>query len=170
MTESHENWKTCFAQLASPLLLFARQWAASHADAEDIVQDAFVRFWKREGAYTEKNRGLLFATVRSTALDFLRSSGRRRQREQMAFADDPDLVEPRFEPDGAVANEELANAVERLPAALREVLVLKIWNDLTFKEIAAVLELSQNTAASRYRYALESIRQELAAHEVRPTH
>ncbi|HEY5893899.1 MAG TPA: RNA polymerase sigma factor [Chthoniobacterales bacterium] len=170
MTESHENWKICFDRLAPSLLLFARQWAGSHADAEDIVQDAFVRFWKREGAYTEENRGLLFAAVRSTALDFLRSTGRRRQREQMAIANDSDLVEPRFEPDGALANDELARAVERLPSDLREVLVLKVWNGLTFKEIAAILELSQNTAASRYRYALESIRQKLAAHEARSDH
>ncbi|MDP9185824.1 MAG: RNA polymerase sigma factor, partial [Verrucomicrobiota bacterium] len=43
-----ENWKNCFSQLAPGLLLFARQWARSTADAEDIVQEAFVRFWRKQ--------------------------------------------------------------------------------------------------------------------------
>ncbi len=43
----------------------------------------------------------------------------------------------------------------------REVLVMKIWNDLTFAEIASALEISQNTAASRYRYALANLKKNL---------
>jgi RNA polymerase sigma-70 factor (ECF subfamily) len=52
-----------------------------------------------------------------------------------------------------------------LPDEQREVLVLKIWNDLTFAEIGSVLEISQNTAASRYRYALGALRKTLQPHE-----
>ncbi len=42
---------------------------------------------------------------------------------------------------------------------------MKIWNELTFAEIAGVLEISQNTAASRYRYALAALRKNVSAHE-----
>ena len=42
-------------------------------------------------------------------------------------------------------------------------LTLKIWGDLTFAQIAARLEISPNTAASRYRYALEALREALTA-------
>ncbi len=59
----------------------------------------------------------------------------------------------------------LAAAVDRLPAEQREVLVMKIWNDLTFADIASVLNISQNTAASRYRYALAALKKNLIAHE-----
>src|SRR5713101_475303 len=52
-----ENWKTCFSQLAPGLLLFARQWTRSSADAEDIVQEAFIRFWRKQ--HDIANRGLL---------------------------------------------------------------------------------------------------------------
>jgi RNA polymerase sigma-70 factor (ECF subfamily) len=55
----------------------------------------------------------------------------------------------------------LAAAVESLPRDQREVLVLKIWNDLTFSEIAGALGISQNTAASRYRYALTNLKKTL---------
>jgi RNA polymerase sigma-70 factor (ECF subfamily) len=55
----------------------------------------------------------------------------------------------------------LASAVDRLPHDQREVLVMKIWNELTFAEIATALEISQNTAASRYRYALAALKKTL---------
>jgi RNA polymerase sigma-70 factor (ECF subfamily) len=54
-------------------------------------------------------------------------------------------------------------AMRRLPEEQREVLVLKIWAELTFEQIAGELEISPNTAASRYRYALAALRKELTA-------
>ena len=41
---THEDWKVCFSELAPGLVLFARQWVRSTPDAEDVVQEAFVRF------------------------------------------------------------------------------------------------------------------------------
>jgi DNA-directed RNA polymerase specialized sigma24 family protein len=41
------NWMSCFCEIGPGLLLFARQWARSAADAEDIVQEAFVKFWRQ---------------------------------------------------------------------------------------------------------------------------
>ncbi len=52
-------------------------------------------------------------------------------------------------------------AVQRLPGPQRDVVTLKIWGELTFEEISAALEISRNTAASRYRYALENLRMQL---------
>src|SRR5436190_23767181 len=43
---SHEDWTSCFSEVAHELLLFARQWVQSAADAEDIVQDAYVKIWR----------------------------------------------------------------------------------------------------------------------------
>lgn len=159
---SHEDWKTCFAQLSPALLLFARRWTNSRADAEDVVQDAFVRFWRKE--HSLENRGLLYATVRSTALDRLRSEHRRARREAVASHERPDHCEPVFAPEDE-GQQLLAAAVERLPNEQREVVILKIWNELTFAEIAGVLEISQNTAASRYRYALGTLKKILQPHE-----
>ncbi|HYR22501.1 MAG TPA: sigma-70 family RNA polymerase sigma factor [Chthoniobacterales bacterium] len=153
-----ENWKTCFAQLAPGLLLFARQWARSPADAEDIVQEAFVRFWRKH--HDIANRGLLYATVRSIALDFLRRDSRRARRESMAIADIDQTVPPTFEIEDE-SQRQLVAALDLLPNEQREVLVMKIWNELTFAEIASTLEISQNTAASRYRYALATLKKNL---------
>jgi RNA polymerase sigma-70 factor, ECF subfamily len=53
-------------------------------------------------------------------------------------------------------------ALRRLPEAQREVLVLKVWGELSFPQIADSLHIPVNTAASRYRYALARLREELA--------
>src|SRR6266446_8772367 len=92
---SHENWKSCFSEVAPGLLLFARQWVRSAADAEDIVQKAFVKFWRRN--HNIENRALLYATVRSIALDFIRRDSRRARREQIALAEAEESSEPEFE-------------------------------------------------------------------------
>src|SRR5213082_208932 len=90
-----ENWKTCFSQLAPCLVLFARQGARSSADAEDIVQEAFVRFWRKQ--HDIANRGLLYAAVRSIALDSLRRDSRRARREFTAASETDQTVQPMFE-------------------------------------------------------------------------
>lgn len=159
---SHEDWKTCFAQLGPALLLFARRWTNSRADAEDVVQEAFVRFWRRQ--HSVEDRGLLYAMVRSTALDRLRSEQRRSRREAVASLDQDNHCEPVFAPEDE-SQQLLAAAVERLPDEQREVVILKIWNELTFAEIATALAISQNTAASRYRYALGTLKKMLQPHE-----
>jgi RNA polymerase sigma-70 factor (ECF subfamily) len=154
----HEDWKECFSQLAPGLVLFARQWVQSRADAEDIVQEAFVRIWRRQ--HSIQNRGLLFAAVRSISLDLLRRDARRARREATAVLESEQTVEPHFAGDDE-SQRALADAVDRLPNEQREVVVMKIWNELTFQEIGTVLGISQNTAASRYRYALTSLKKNL---------
>src|ERR1700751_1574016 len=155
---SHEDWKSCFSEVAPGLLLFARQWVQSPSDAEDVVQEAFVKFWRRN--HNIENRALLYAAVRSIALDFIRRDKRRARREATVFADAELAIEPQFEWEDETQSA-LGTAVGSLPHDQREVLVLKIWNELTFIEIANALGISQNTAASRYRYALGNLKKSL---------
>jgi RNA polymerase sigma-70 factor, ECF subfamily len=159
---THEDWKVCFSELAPGLVLFARQFVRQLPDAEDIVQDAFVRFWRKE--HSIENRALLFATVRSVALDLLRRDARRARREANAALEVEQSTQPQFDFDEG-SQHELAAAVDRLPVEQREVLVMKIWNELTFAEIGQALGISQNTAASRYRYALVALKKNFVAHE-----
>lgn len=156
------NWRSCYDQLAPKLLLFARQWLASVADAEDVVQTAFVRFWRHHPDAAPEHYPLLYAAVRTTALDHLRSIERRCRRES------DDRVEvlrddrPWFDAPSAMENREnaddLQNALQMVPREQREVIVLKIWGELTFAQIAQTLDESINTVASRYRYGLDALR------------
>lgn len=165
--QSHERWKACYDQLAPKLVLFARQYVRSLDDAEDVVQTAFVRFWRRQPDAAPEHYPLLYTAVRTAALDLLRKDERRARRES-----DPDAAsfraeEPHFDPRPEQQEDAAAvqAALSHLPESQREVLVLRIWGDLTFAEIAATLGDSINTIASRYRYALEALRKILKPQE-----
>jgi len=132
------------------------------ADAEDVVQEAFVRFWRGQRGLSGEPLALLLTSVRRAALDTARSRSRRASREASAAAGaDVPLFEPLGEGDDRRIVIEAALA--RLPREQREVLALKIWGGLTFAEIAEQLGIPPNTAASRYRYALGALRRELTA-------
>ena len=159
-----EPWRTCYAQLAPKLLLFARQWVQCQADAEDVVQTAFVKFWRHRPDANSEHYPLLYSAVRSSALDFVRTESRRERREQVV-AIDPE--EPFFDSaiDQHENSESIATALQQLPESQREVLVLRVWGELTFAEIATAVGDSINTVAARYRYALEALRRILKPHE-----
>lgn len=161
---NHDSWKNWFQLYGPKLLLCARQWTRSPADAEDVVQEAFVRFWRHQRGLPGEPMALLVTSVRRAAYDLARRDGRRTAREELAADNDP-VSPPLFRraleyDERRVAIEE---ALQRIPPEQREVLVLKIWGELTFEQIGAELGLSPNTAASRYRYALGALRRELTA-------
>ena len=158
-----EPWRICYRQLAPKLLLCARQWVASPADAEDVVQTAFIKFWKRQPDAKPEHYPLLFSTLRTTALDLRRSQERRARRESDSSAnlltDDAPFFDSTIEQreDAAL----IEAALKKLPSKQREVLVLRIWGELTFAQIADTLGVSINTIASRHRYGLEALRKTL---------
>lgn len=159
-SSSASDWRPWFDTYGARLLLVARQWTRSAADAEDVVQEAFVRFWRQQRHLGGDPLPLLITSVRRAALDLLRSRDRRVKREQAHV----DLhAEAWFDPkiEGNDRANRLEEAVVQLPSEQREVVVLKVWGGLTFAQIAEQLDMSANTAASRYRYALTKLRETL---------
>ena len=156
------EWKRWLAENSPRLLLFARSWGKSREDAEDLVQDAIIKMWHYQH---EQNRGggppdlpLVFSTIRFAGLMLHRSETRRRKREEaiVYLNDFKDVwLDPVMEDDEDALR--LRDAVQNLSDKLREVIVMKTWGGLTFAQISGVLAISPNTAASRYRYALEQL-------------
>lgn len=158
----NDPWQTWFHECGPKLLLCARQWTRSVADAEDVVQEAFVRFWRHQRGLPGEPMALLVTSVRRAAIDLARRENRRAVREEKAW-DGLDVSCFHASLDGDERRTALEAALRRIPPEQREVLVLKIWGELTFEQISCELELSPNTAASRYRYALAALRKELTA-------
>ncbi len=147
------------SEQAPRLILFARQWVPCHADAEDVFHTAFVRFW-RERERVRDRVPFLFACVRTTALNWLRQRRRRQDREQRAepqpvFASDRDRLAE------AETDREIERALRSLSDAQREVVVMRIWGELSFPQIAKALSISPSTADTRYRAALKHLQQKL---------
>src|SRR4051812_8134643 len=145
---NHDSWQNWFQLHGPKLLLCARQWTRSLADAEDVVQEAFVRFWRHQRQLPGDPRALLVISIRRAALDLARSSDRRHAREQRADGGLEETV-TLFAPlpgEGDERRQEIEVALQRLPDEQREVLVLKIWQQLTFEQVGEVLDISPNTA------------------------
>jgi len=162
-TAAADEWAIWLDQHAPALLLLARQWTSSRPDAEDIVQEAFLRFWRCRHRAADPV-AYLYACIKHAAMEWHRSGHRRRIREQATARDELFGHESLFLNHLEQDERRLAieTALQRLSDTQREVLVMKIWGKLTFPQIAEALDISPNTAASRYRYALDALRIELA--------
>jgi len=155
------TWQSWFDAYGRKLLLFARQWATSAVGAEDIVQEAFVRFWRSPHRTDADAHLQLFAMVRRAGLDHVRAASRRAAREFAVAADEETVAW--FAPATDERDAAIQAALRQLPPEQREVVVLKTWGELTFEQIARTLDIPPNTAASRYRYALDALRRSLAS-------
>lgn len=153
-----DDWQFWFDRHGPALVLLARQFVRGRADAEDVVQDAFVRFWRTRERVSQPV-AFLFACVRGCALDWQRSRQRRTYREEQAARPETEPLFAKVEQDERRAA--IESALQELPVEQAEIVVMKIWGRLSFPEIAKALDISPNTAASRYRYALAKLREAL---------
>jgi RNA polymerase sigma-70 factor (ECF subfamily) len=155
-----DRWRQWLDRHGPALVLFARQWSATRADAEDAVQNGFLRFWKSRNTAREPVP-YLYACVRTAAMDLGRGE-RRRDRYENAIEPGGDVSAFEFPVERREREAAIEAALNQLPGDQREVVVMKIWGELTFAQIGQALGMPLSTAASRYRYALARLEQELS--------
>src|SRR3954452_15125647 len=160
MTGDFDQWTAWLDQHLATLILLARQWVPRRADAEDVVQEAFIRFWRSRHRVSDP-AAYFYACVKHVALDWQRNRKRQSRREQATARSEAAtwFAGPLEQSERRAAIEA---ALRSLPGSQREVLVMKIWGGLSFPQIAAALQISANTAKSRYRYALAKLGEQLA--------
>lgn len=168
-----DEWKQWFEENSSRLFLYARQQTRTESDAEDVLQDAFVRMWntaQKEPELDLPNLPFAYTSVRRGAIDLARKNQRRQAREETAHEDRDDVQWFEYGIEDKERNAQLEKAMKRLPEKYQEVLTLKIWGEQTFQTIADMQGISINTVASRYRYALQGLRRELESNpDLHPT-
>ena len=138
------------------LLAFLQAALCSRHDAEDVLQTVFLRIVRkrRHLAAARYLDAYVHQIARNEATSFLR----RRRKRPLESDSQPWLVPAEAADTSREEAEALQAALTRLPAVQREIVVLKTYKDKTFREIAAMLDLSLSTVASRYRYGLEKLR------------
>jgi RNA polymerase sigma-70 factor (ECF subfamily) len=149
-----------YDRYAAGLYRYALMMLADHASAEDAVQQVFSRLLSAKDARPlAMPDHYLRRAVRNECLTLFRRGGVRRTERN----DGRPLLEAVA---GAVDHDErlsLEAALRELPADQREVIALKVYEGLTFKEIAELTDVPLNTVASRYRYAIDKLRIALEA-------
>ena len=135
----------------------------NEADARDLLQEIFVKLARDENLLCDvrDERAFLLRLARNAAIDRLRRRGTRERVRENFAREVVSPFAPADDPDEATFRQELAAALGELPPEQRAVAHLKLWAGLTFEQIAAALEIPQNTAASRYRYAIDKLRDRL---------
>lgn len=149
-----------FDLAAVRLVRLAMTVTSNQADAEDAVQGAFSRIAGKPALLLRADTPwpYLIRTVRNEALRILQ----KRKTSSLGERDtacDQDTAEFLMQREETVAT--VQRMLRSLPRAQFDVVILKHWEDLTFAEIAEVLGKSQNTVASRYRYAMEKLQRSL---------
>jgi RNA polymerase sigma-70 factor (ECF subfamily) len=159
------SWEEWLGKEAETFFLYARQQTRSESDAKDVLQETLTEIWTKSNG-SVPDRSLVFATIRRRAIDLGRSLSRRSKREFNYISEDASW----FTIDYASADTEetLAHAIMKLPDHLREVLILKLWGEMTFPKISELTGVSTATATSRYRYALEHLRKNEQLAELKP--
>lgn len=155
-----------YDRFAAPMYRVALRLLCSHQDAEDVVQDVFMAVVRsREKlAKVQDLAAYLFTAIH-------RAAGRRAvQRAKTPKTLPTEVVEiaapPESKPSGSPIEQRLQQAIGALPREQQEVLALKIDGNLTFAQIAEILEVSMGTVTSRYRYALKKLKTSLGGTKV----
>lgn len=148
-----------YDRTAPRLLRFAETLTKNRADAEDALQSGLVRIAKKPKLLAQADQpwAYLVRVVRNEALKILKKRKTGTSLPELLHAWRPDDCPV----EQAEDRELVRHAVSKLPREQAEVVVLKIWESFTFAEIAATIGESPNTAASRYRYALEKLTRSL---------
>lgn len=170
--ETPSDWGAWLATNGPKMLLFARQQTRSQQDAEDVLQDAMVKLIEKIRNHEfiggpEAWQPYLYTAIRRLAIDLSRRDDRRKRREDTVGTDNGEASQEAFHPwfESESSDDEtrlqLEEKLKELPEKFSEVVIMKIWGERTFSEIGETLGISQNTAASRYRYGLEALKRSL---------
>jgi RNA polymerase sigma-70 factor (ECF subfamily) len=145
---------------AARLHAYLGAFTGSEAEADDMLQELFVAIARRPTALADATNleAYLVRMARNLAIDH------QRRRRTSPSPDRETQVDCRIE--RSETKHDVNIALASLPEDQREVVVLKLWQGLTFAEIADATHVGLNTAASRYRYAIDKLRTLLGDHHV----
>jgi len=149
-----------YAEFGQTLMALAFRLTGSRADAEDVLHDVFLGLPEALARYEERGslEGWLKRVTARVALTRVRSRARTRE---VGLADS--LVSPASSSPDRLDLETVQRAIDKLPAALRAVFVLREVEGYSHSEIAALLNITSNASEVRLHRALRSLRRTLGA-------
>ena len=159
----HSSLDQIYDAHADALYAFLLNCAGNELHVQDALQEVFLKLARTPEilANVSNPRAFLFRIAHNALLDLVRRSNTRTLYEARHSGETPDLLLPLFPSDDSEFRQAVEASLKNLPQEQRAVLHLKLWENLTFIQIAEALGISPHTAASRYRYALNKLRSTL---------
>ncbi len=145
---------------AQALFAFLLNLTRNEDETRETLQEVFIKLARDSSllAGARDVRAFLLRLANNTAIDLMRRRGARQKYHHQFGAEHVGVFAATSDPDEAVFRAGLTAALGQLPPEQRAVVHLKLWEGMTFEGIAEALEISPNTAASRYRYGLDKLR------------
>lgn len=153
-----------YVQYKQGLFSLALSILRSSAEAEDAVHDAFVKLTKKKLDIRGQLVSYVFTTVRNTALDRLRRKKRIVDVPEFVFDAE---VSKEMGPQASLEEREksfiVRREIENLDEPQREVVMLKLYGELTFEQISEIRQEPLSTVSSRYARTLKSLKSKMEA-------
>jgi RNA polymerase sigma-70 factor (ECF subfamily) len=148
---------------AQALFAFLMNFTRDESDTRDVLQEIFIKLARQPSLLSSARdpRSFLLRLAHNSAIDLVRRRGTRGKYHEQFGVEHLSAFAPDDNPDERAFREALASALGELPADQLAVVHLKLWEHLTFEQIAETLDIPPNTAASRYRYGLDKLRERL---------
>lgn len=154
----HDTYKTLFP--------FAASIVKSQTEAEDVLQDVFLKIWLRRDMLpsVENPTAWVHTIIANTAANYLRTKLRNEIRIQKAYNPQPtaDTIDEQLE--ARFTQLLIDEAVSRLPVKRKEIFLLNRTHGLSRKEIAARMHISENTVRNQLAEAVKFVQQYLDQH------
>lgn len=138
--------------------------------SEDIFQEILIKVWRSLPKYNEQNKfsSWLFSIAHNTTLDMLRKKHKDKMFDEMENAEEiPGNGNPHSILIEKESEEKLLKAIEILPVKQREVFLLRINGELTFKEIAEITGEPLNTVLSHMHYSIKKIKKFIGVYDAK---
>ena len=163
MSDNHGSASNAYELYASQVYGWAYRFLGRHHDALDVVQDVFVKWTRQCMRQTpDRPRGWLRRVTVNRAIDVARL--RREMPTEVIPESDRNVdAQTLHRADREVLREDVSTGMQRLPEMQRAVLVAKVYDELTFAQIADEFDIAVSTAKTHFLRALTAMRERLRA-------
>lgn len=159
-----ERFNEIVREFSERVYWHVRRFVNSHEDADDLVQDVFLKVWTALPSFRGEAQTYtwIYRIATNEALNWLR---REKVRAALRFSSLDEEMERRIDADpwfnGDAAERNLSKAVVRLPERQRQVFILRYYDEMSYEEMAKVLDTSVGSLKASYHIAQEKIREAL---------
>ncbi len=158
-----EDLEALYDAHAQALFGFLLSLTRNESDTRDLLQEILIRFARNPKLLRgiRQPRGFLLRLAHNLAVDLIRRREAGQRAGDRLLEESPRFFADTSRHDEAVLRRATQVALNGLPPEQRATVHLKLWENMTFEQIAETLDIPMNTAASRYRYGIDKLRHAL---------